>query len=156
MFARSLMTLVFMLASNFAYGNPYECYEVMHLEFSNVHGVVELKAEIAGRKRSIAVTIPVDCGEKRAIIPKDDEVVRWIDRALPMEFKAAAIRGDYPNLFAGGYAASAIDDVDSYLTAVWKLDSRKTCSEVEKIDGVPIESCFAFFFYRWRSFYKVK
>jgi hypothetical protein len=107
-------------------------------------------------REKITIRLPVDCHTREWRKPASvDEAVEWLDLGLPLDFKLAALKGDYidPYLW-GGYGASTNRDLSIVFYRAWKLETNSPfCSSIRSISVRPDAGCFDKLVYRWREEY---
>jgi len=115
------------------------------LHLSRVLTQIELAQDEPKIRDHVEIAVSVDCSTGATLVPREKEVaVKLLDRALPLDFKAAILKGDYINPYRYGfYGASAIADLSDFFDKAWNLKHAEFCRTLNSSDPKNEQStCF--------------
>ena len=101
---------------------PLVCLAPTEVTINTIHPRIHLREENL-RKGEIVVLLRIHCDSGEPIVPGSfDEALRWLDLALPLDFKTGLTKGEYFNPYLSTlYGASVEEDIFEFFTKAWKL-----------------------------------
>lgn len=120
--AMSLLTttLVPLLAVSSTFGADRYCAQAVEVEIERLAPIISFKGQEINRLDRIALMMPVDCDDGSDLKPLSlAQALEWLDRALPINYKSALIKG---NVFSfSSYGSSVDSDLAIFLQERWEL-----------------------------------
>lgn len=126
--SKIILLIIGLLVSEYAKGSEIICLSETKINIETLYPPIRIEDGIT-RKNHIIVSLPIGCANHMVAIPSSyEEAIKFLDIALPLDFKAALSRmvngGGATLYLESDYGLSVDTELFNYFHDQWKLDER--------------------------------